>query len=95
MTPLPLAFVIGGTGESLSLIGPFSLLGGAIVLRSLLQQEACFPHFRDQPLDLSPRDPGGGAVEWGSLAHSQITIKKICFPFGPSSLCIFRDEGGV
>lgn len=28
--PTPLAFVIGGTGENLSPIGQFSLLGGAI-----------------------------------------------------------------
>ena len=68
----PLAFVIGGTGENLSLIGQFFSVGRDYSIEGLCftpthgapRRSLCFPHFRVQPLDLSlPTGPRGGAVE--------------------------------
>ena len=74
MIPPPLAFVIAGTGENLSLTGPFfsAERSYSIKVSAPPRRSLCFPHFRDEPLDLSlPAGPGGGgAVEQGSLAHS-------------------------
>ena len=84
MIPPPLAFVIGGTSENLSLTGPFfsAERSYSIKVSAPPRRSLCFPHFTDKPVDLSlPAGPGGGVVEQGSLAHfpPKFAIKKDMF----------------
>lgn len=74
MIPLPMAFVIGGTGESLSLIGPFFSAGRSYSIKVSAPTRSLFPSTSgDQTFGSgSTHEPGGEeafGVESNSFPH--------------------------
>lgn len=84
LTPPPLAFVIGGTGENPSLTGPFFSAGQSYSSKGLCssKKKPVFPSFHRQPLDPSlPRAQEAGQWSRGPklIPPTSLPLRKTCF----------------
>ena len=99
LTPPPLAFVIGGTGESLSLTGLFFSAGRSYSIKVSAPTRSLFPAFQRPAFrSVSPHRPrrwGSGAGVPSSFPPPtpNLLLRKICFSLWSIFLVYFQGWG--